>query len=227
MTAAAITGSASLGREDRWSDIDLALRVAETAEMKSVVADWTERMYRDHGAAHHLDVLRGATLFRVFLLANTLQVDIAFWADSEFGATAPTFRLLFGKANAKPQASPPAASTLIGTGWLYALHVRSSLERGRLWQAEYMLGHMREQVLALACLRHVLPTHEGRGLDDLPEVVTDPLRKTIPRSLAASELRRAFRVTCEMLWREIGRVDGELKARLRGPLEVLMDSSSG
>src|SRR4051794_14962619 len=73
---AALTGSAALGAEDRWSDIDLALTVAGGADTGQVVADWTERMYREGGAIDHLAVYLGETLFRVFLLASTLQVDI-------------------------------------------------------------------------------------------------------------------------------------------------------
>jgi len=104
--------------------------VAADAEFSEVLADWTERMYREHAAVHHVDVTRGATLYRVFLLADTLQVDLAFWSAAEFGATAPTFRLLFGTAN-EPQMSPaPLATELIGMGWLYALHARSSIARG-------------------------------------------------------------------------------------------------
>ena len=91
ITGAAVTGSAAVGREDRWSDIDLALCVAADAEFSEVLADWTERMYREHAAVHHVDVTRGATLYRVFLLADTLQVDLAFWSAAEFGATRPDF----------------------------------------------------------------------------------------------------------------------------------------
>src|SRR5262245_21617262 len=79
ITAAALAGSAAAGAEDRWSDIDLALCLATDADPARVVADWTERMYREGGAVHHLDVYLGDILFRVFLLASTLQVDIAFW----------------------------------------------------------------------------------------------------------------------------------------------------
>ena len=106
--AAAHTGSASVGREDRWSDIDLALCVKDDAEIASVIDHWTGRMYRDYGAVAHHDVRRGATLFRVFMLENTLQVDLAFWSSAEFGAIAPTFRLAFGTANERPF-PPPAA----------------------------------------------------------------------------------------------------------------------
>jgi predicted nucleotidyltransferase len=62
ITGAAVTGSAAVGREDRWSDIDVALCVAADAEFSEVLADWTERMYREHAAVHHVDVTRGATL---------------------------------------------------------------------------------------------------------------------------------------------------------------------
>lgn len=221
ITAAAVVGSASIGREDRWSDIDLALGLAETADMAEVMVDWTEGMYHDHGAVHHLDVWRGISCIRVFLLADTLQVDLAFRPASDFRATSSTFRLLFGEASDRPPASPPDSAELIGLGWVYALHVRSSLERGRVWQAEYMLSHMREQVLALACLRYDLSIYEGRGIDDLPPDATESLAEILPRSLDVSELKRAFRITRDGLLSEIARADSDLLERLREPLGAL------
>jgi hypothetical protein len=221
ITGAAVTGSAAVGREDRWSDIDLALCVATDADLGPVVADWTDRMYRQHAAIHHLDVTRSGTLFRVFLLASTLQVDLAFWPAAEFGAIAPTFRLLFGTANERPTAPPPSAAELIGMGWLYALHARSSIARGRVWQAEYMISNMRDNVLALACLRHGVPAVQGRGLDDLPQQVTAALTAALVRSLDIAELRRAFVVITRALLDEIQRVDAALADRLAGPLAEL------
>lgn len=221
ITAAAIVGSASVGREDRWSDIDLALGLADTAELSKVMADWTEKMYRDHGTVHHLDVWRGPSCVRVFLLADTLQVDIAFRPPPDFRATSSTFKLLFGEASKHPPAPPPDANELIGLGWVYALHVRSSLERGRVWQAEWMLSHVREQVLALACLRYGLPTYEGRGIDELPSEVTKSLSEIVPRSLDVSELKRAFCMTGDALLEEITQVDSDLLERLRKPLCTL------
>ncbi len=119
ITGAALTGSAAVGREDRWSDIDLA-----------------------------------------------------FWPAAEFGTTAPTFRLLFGTANERPPTSAPTAVGLIGMGWLYALHARSSIARGRPWQAEYMISGVRDHVMAMAGLRHGVPASEGRGMDSLPADLT-------------------------------------------------------
>ncbi len=222
ITGAAVTGSAAVGREDPWSDIDLALCVAADAEFGQVLADWTDRMYREHAAVHHVDVNRGATLYRVFLLDNTLQVDLAFWPASEFGAIAPTFRLLFGTANERPMSPAPAATELIGMGWLYALHARSSIARGRVWQAEYMISGVRDHVLALACLGHGVPAVQGRGMDSLPPEVTAPLTGALVCSLDIAELRRALGVISEALLVEIERVDHGLANRLSGPLRQLV-----
>ncbi len=221
VTGAALTGSASVGAEDRWSDIDLALCLAAGADPGPVVADWTDRMYQDLGAVHHLDVYRGATLFRVFLLGSTLQVDIAFWPAAEFGAYGPTFRLLFGTANPPRDRPLPDAAALVGMGWLYALHARSSIARGRPWQAEYMISGLRDQVLALACLRHGAPAVEGRGIDTLPPEVTSTFAAGLVRSLDAVELRRAFAAATAALLAEARRADAALADRLTAPLQEL------
>lgn len=227
IVGAAVTGSAAVGREDRWSDIDLALSVAADADRGQVLADWTDRMYREHAAVHHVDVTRGATLYRVFLLASTLQVDLAFWPAAEFGALAPTFRLLFGTANERPASPAPATAELIGMGWLYALHARSSIARGRVWQAEYMISGVRDHVLALACLRHGVPAVQGRGMDLLPPEITATLTGALVCSLDINELRRAFGVVSEALLAETARVDAGLANRLRGPLRELAAGSPG
>ena len=147
------------------------------------------------------DVRRGAVLFRVFLLSSTLQVDIAFWPSSEFGATGPTFRLLFGEANTLPQAGRPDRAELIGLAWLYGLHARSSIARGRVWQALYMVNGMRDQVMALWCLREGVNAVQGRGLDDLAE--PDAFAGTLVLSTHPDELRRAFHVLTGLLLNEI------------------------
>ncbi|TCO60539.1 hypothetical protein [Actinocrispum wychmicini] len=76
IVAAALTGSAAVGQEDAWSDIDLALSLDPAADTGQVITDWTEHMRR-HDVVAHLDMPLSGTLFRVFLLRSTLQVDIA------------------------------------------------------------------------------------------------------------------------------------------------------
>lgn len=219
ITGGAITGSGSVDRLDRWSDIDLAFGVKENLD--EVLAEFTDRMYRDHAAVHHTDVRTGSWIYRVFLLASTLQVDLAFAPEPDFGPRAPTFRLVFGSASAPQKTSPPDAEALIGMAWLYALHVRSSLERGKVWQAEHMLGGMRNQVLALACVRHGLPAREGRGLDQLPAEITAPLEATLVASLDPESLWRSFAGITAALLEEARALNPDLASRLTPTLEEL------
>lgn len=41
--------------------------------------DWTKRLYRDYEAVANYDARRGDTLNRVFLLNNTLKIDLSLW----------------------------------------------------------------------------------------------------------------------------------------------------
>ncbi len=198
VVGAALTGSAAVGKEDRWSDIDFAVSVDR--EMDAVIEDWTALLYAC-GAVSHLDVRRGRVLFRVFLMRSTLQVDIAFWPSTEFGATGPTFRLLFGEANELPRTGQPDRADLIGQAWLYALHARSSLARRRFWQAIYMINGMRDHVMSLRCLRNGVSAVQGRGLDELPDA--DEFMATLALSTHPDELRRAFRVLTGLLVFEV------------------------
>jgi len=221
ISAAALLGSSALGREDRWSDIDIALCLACDADRTLAIADWTDRMYSEHAAVHHMDVTRGETLYRVFLLSSTLQVDVSFWAQAQFGAIGPNFRLLFGTAANPLAAVAPSPVELVGMGWLYALHARSSIARGRVWQAEYMISAMRDQVLALACLRHGVPAVQGRGMDDLPPEATVVVAPGFVRSPDLPELKRAFAAITQALLAEIDRTDPGLANRLTKPLREL------
>lgn len=144
-----------------------------------------------------------------------------FWPATEFGAIGSALRLLFGAAAKETSAPVPTAAELIGMAWLYALHARSSVARGRVWQAEYMISGMRDHVLALACLRHDLPTVHGRGFDRLPREATAAIEPALVRSLDISELKRAFAVVAEALLGEAEQADAALADRLAGPLREL------
>ena len=222
ISGAAITGSAAASREDRWSDIDLAFGVKDAGELPNVLSDWTAHMYDQHLALHHLDVNAGAWIYRVFLLPSTLQVDLAFVPAAEFRALAPTFRLMFGEANEPQHVQPPPAATIIGFGWLYALHARSCIARGNFWQAEYMISGVRDNALALACIRHGLPAVHGRGMDLLPKEVAAQFEGSLVRQLDAAELSRCFRVAMDGLLSEIRCADEELAGRLQAALALLV-----
>jgi hypothetical protein len=222
---AAITGSAARDGEDRWSDTDLAFGVRNADRVEEVLSDWTARMYQEHLALHHVDVRAGAWVYRVFLLPNSLQVDRAFVPAAEFRALSPSFRLVSGEAKEPAYAPAPSSAFLVGMGWLYALHARSSIARGKLWQAEYMISGIRDHALALACLRHGLPAAHGRGFDQLPREVIARFEGSLVSKLDNSELMRAFRVAIVGLLAEIQRADAELAGRLQKTLIGLSDIS--
>jgi hypothetical protein len=224
ISGAAVTGSAAASREDRWSDVDLAFGVSDAAEFPNVLSDWTAHMYQRHLALHHLDVKRAEWTYRVFLLPSTLQVDLAFVSASNFRALAPTFQLMFGKANEARHSPPPPPEEIIGLAWLYALHARSSIARHHLWQAEYMISAVRDHALALACIRHGLPAVYGRGLALLPSAVTAQFEGSLIRQLDISELSRAFQVLVHGLLDEIRCVDAALAERLREALVSLSEA---
>jgi len=214
ITGGAITGSSSIGNEDVWSDVDLAFGVRDASDMHPVLDGFTTFMYDEHGCVDHVDVPSRAWIYRVFLLRNTLQVDIAVAPAPDFGARQSTFRLVFGTSATLPYVPLPEAHELIAYAWLYALHVRSSIKRKRFWQAEYMLSEMRGRVLALACLRLGLPAREGRGTDQLPREVTAPLEDALVGRLSATDLSRAFAVTSDALLRETDLHDTALAERI-------------
>ena len=224
ITGGAVTGSGSTGNLDRWSDIDLAFGVDAAGQVLATLADFSEHMRRERGAIDQVDVVRDPWIYRVFLLPNTLQVDLAFAPATHFGARAPSFRLVFGTAAEQSHVPPPAVRELIGYGWLYALHVRSSIARAKLWQAEYMVSAMRDQVLSLACVRYGLPAREGRGIDELPAHVTKPLEDGLVAQLERSHLLRAFAATTQGLLHEVREVDVDLAAHLGPVLEKMIES---
>src|SRR5438093_3280115 len=73
----AVTGSAAVEAEDRWSDIDLSFGVVDDVEPETVLDDWTGKLGGELGVLHHWDLRSGPTIYRVYLLPGGLELDIA------------------------------------------------------------------------------------------------------------------------------------------------------
>ncbi len=213
--AAAITGSYALDASDEWSDIDLAFSV--DGAIQTALARWTDLLYADFGALHHWDLPVGGSVYRVFLLPGGLEVDIAFMPVAEFGPVAPSWRPVFGTTLEPVPARPPRTGhrELAGLGWHHVLHARTCIERGKLWQAEWLISGIRDHVLELACRRYGYPASYAKGADQLPAELTEPVRATLVRSLDEPELRRALAAATAVLNAELAWTDPELAARLR------------
>jgi len=218
---AALTGSAALGGADRWSDIDLFFGVVEGRTLEDVLDEWSTFMYRELDALHHFDVRAAPAIYRAFLLPSCLEVDLAFAPAAAFGAGGPHFRAIFGEPRAQPGMARPDRDHRIGLAWHHALHARVCIERGKVWQAEYWISAIRDEGLALACLRLGRPTDYAKGADTLPPELMEPWEGTLVRAMTLAELRRALDVAIMALLGELRETDAGVAARLARPLREL------
>lgn len=219
ISGAAITGSHAAGCSDRWSDIDIALAVRDA--VPAALARWTGELYREFGAVHHWDLPSGPAVYRVFLLPGWLEADISFTPEAGFGPRGPHWRTVFGQP-ADPEPAPALSpGHLAGLAWHHALHARICIERDRPWQAEHWISGVRDQVLALACLRLGYPVSYAKGAHLLPAWLTGPLTAALVRSLDEAELRRCLAAAAAGLAAELDRTDPALAARLNPMLTGL------
>jgi hypothetical protein len=213
VVAAAITGSHATGGGDRWSDIDLAFAI--DGELADALERWTELLCGEFGALHHWDLPLRSTMYRVFLLPGGLEADLAFTPAAEFGPRGPAWRTVFGATVRPAPGAPPRRDDLVGLAWHHVLHARACIERGKPWQAEHWISALRDQVLALACLRLGHPVGYAKGADLLPPELSASLVPTLVCSLEEAELRRALTAAAVALAAELERTDAGLATRLR------------
>lgn len=219
VTVGALTGSTAFGGGDDRSDIDIAFGIAAGNKLEIVLDDWTQALDRELSVLDYFDLPFNSWIYRVFLLPSGLEIDVAVAPAEEFGARGPNFRALFGTTHQLEATPQPNAKYLIGLSWHHVLHARSSIERRKLWQAEYWISGIRDHTLALACLRLGENAHHGRGIDRLPAAVTNPLADALVRSLNEPELRRALAMVTMCLIGELKEWDATLCARLKPLLE--------
>ena len=202
VVSGAVVGSLALSEGDRWSDLDLTFAVVDGQPVSDVLLDWTRHLVQEFDAVHLFDLPSGSSLYRVCVLPGCLQFDLSFTPASEFGATGPEFRLLFGSTVDKPHIQPPTAHHLLGYAVHHALRARFCIERGRYWQAEYWISGVRDYALSIACRRRGLPAWHGRGFDELPSSVRANFQGALIRSLDRDKLLGALRIAIEGLLKE-------------------------
>jgi hypothetical protein len=178
--AGAVVGSLAVDAGDRFSDVDLTFAIDDGVRVAEVLDDWARTLVGELDALRLVDLERGPTTYRVFLLPNALQLDISMTPAGRFRPAGPRFRLLFGET-AAGRAEPPspsvagslfistpvASADIFGWGVIYALHARACIGRARVWQAEHYVGAVRDHALSLACVRHGVTVAQARGYDDL------------------------------------------------------------
>ena len=86
VVGAAITGSAAVGREDEWSDVDLFFGVTDVAE---VLTDVSGFLYQELGAVHHFDLAAGPAAYRGSSWTTCSKWTSAWRRPASSGPTAP------------------------------------------------------------------------------------------------------------------------------------------
>jgi hypothetical protein len=211
VVAGAVVGSLAVDAGDRYSDLDLTFAIADEVATADVLDDWTRTLVEELDAVTLVDLERGSSTYRVFLLPDALQLDLSMTPAAEFRPAGPRFRLLFGET-AAGQSEPAVGSLFISTpaeaedifGWgvIYALHARACIERGRAWQAEHYVGAVRDHALSMACVREHVITVQARGYDDLASDTRAELGDAHVGSVASEALRAALAASVAALLRE-------------------------
>ena len=213
VVAGAVVGSLAVDAGDRFSDLDMTFGVDDRSEVATVLGDWTRTLVDELDAVALVDLERGPTTYRVFLLPDALQLDLSMTPAAVFRPAGPRFRLLFG-ATADGDAPPPAAPgtlfidtpavprDVFGWGVVYALHARACIERGRVWQAEHHVGAVRDHALSLACLREGVTPNQARGYDDLDGGTLARLARAHVGSVEPDALRAALAASVATLVHE-------------------------
>jgi hypothetical protein len=223
IAAAAAVGSSAEGG-DRWSDLDLTFGVAEGSTVAEVLADWSQAVVEEYGAAVLFDLPLNTTIYRVFLFPGSLQVDLSFTPVADFAPRGPRFKLIFGETASDTWTPPTPLSPEheFGLAIHHVVRAHICIARGRLWQAEYWIHLARNHALTLACLRHGLDPTYGRGFDGLPPAALDGLAGSLVATMTVPELRRALAAVTTGLLREAG----DIPDAVRG-VQPIVEALSG
>jgi hypothetical protein len=214
VVAGAAVGSLAAGTGDQFSDLDLTFAVTDEAAVDEVLADWTQTLVDDLDAVQLVDLQAGPTVYRVFVFPDALQFDLSLTPAAQFRPAGPKFRLLFGETAPEADqqaprapgglfiATPTTAHDIFGWGVIYALHAKTCIERGRLWQAEHYTDAVRDHALSLACLREGQVAVQARGYDDLSAQTLARFEDTHVGGLEPAVLRAALRASVHALMHE-------------------------
>ena len=129
---------------------------------------------------------------------------------------------MFGETVELAAGAAPNVSETAGLCWHHVLHARACIERGKPWQAEWLISALRDHTITLACARLGLTSAYAKGADQLPAALQDDLAEGIVASFAEDELRRALRAATRTFADELARSDAALAARLDATLRELV-----
>lgn len=107
----------------------------------------------------------------------------------------------FGEALESEAAVPQVWMEFMRMGWLTPFMRVSAMHRGRTLQADVMLGHRREQIIALASYRAGLNTRHAREAHLLPDQLQAEIAGARPSTSASRSYLQLAPGRVTRIWR--------------------------
>ncbi len=236
ITGAILVGSGSVGFDDEYSDIDMAIIVAAEDDVDPVSQEWLARFEELLPVAHHFIFSRAPNVYLYgFMLENFLELDISFQSISDLSARRERWKVAFdrtGKIEPFMQASwanrtePDLRETYfrwLNSIWHYVLHIGLCVKRGHLWRARHYLEQLRDRTVELAGLNNGLNTSNFRQVDQMPDDFRIALQETLVSELESDEILRALRAATRCFFKQAHALDEKLDFDYSSSLAAKME----
>jgi predicted nucleotidyltransferase len=235
-----IVGSGAGGFEDRYSDIDLSVVVAEEDEVLPVFGEWRGWIEQLFPIVHRFEITYGPSNYlHGFLLDGYLELNIGFLCLANLSARRERWEVAFDRSGKiegimqsswaeRPQTDIRAAYLRrLNSIWHYIIQVAVALERGQPWRALHELEQIRNRTVELAGLRRGLETRHFRQVDRMPEEFLAELKETLVSTTDSADIMRALKVAAASSFREARVLDEMLGLDVARGLEFKMQEYLG
>jgi hypothetical protein len=209
LAGAVLVGSGAGGFHDDESDIDLVAAVRPDQDVVAVYLQWPEVVGRLFPILHLSESpFSIRNRLHCFLLDGFLELDLSFIALAELRATRDRWRVLFDHTgDVQRRMAAPREPVIVDVAseyrWAFdpacftVMHCHKALYRGQLWEAQKLLGELRERICTLACLDRFGTPSTHRRSDQLSADLLAALERTIApteRQALGDALRRATQI---------------------------------
>lgn len=243
IAGAIIVGSAAVGFEDEYSDIDLGAVVHRPEDSAPCFLDWLHRMQAMFSIIHRFEVHPAPNIFlHGFLLEGFLEVDISFQPLDQLIARRTRWKVAFDRTGTikgimrsswqnrtEPDGSG-AYTHQLGDIWYFIMHALVSLRRGLPWRALGCLHEIRQAILSLAELNYKKEVRFSRQLDAMPPEFLRQYEQTLVARAEPAEIQAALHAAADCFFDQAqhlslihGHADtvANLKSRMRELMEIL------
>jgi len=230
-----LVGSAPVGFEDEYSDIDLSVVVEHGHDVAPVFRWWQDHMKDIIPVVHSFETEYAPNnLLCGFLLDNFLEVDIGFLCLQNLVARRERWKVAFDRTGKiegimhttwANRTSPDIRGLylhLFDSIWHYIMHSAVCTERGQHLRALHYLEELRNRIVEVAGLHLGLETRNFRQADQLPPSLRSALEVTLVSKPERTEILRALKSATTLFFSEAQRLEKTLGLNHAGSLKKRM-----